>query len=170
MGNINTLVEHFGNRLIKYNNISLFEFDRVSEPNKRILLEVGIPDCRSISGVFTPVEKFKTINKNYFVIQSTNIETTFVCIELSTNSLVLYDLRDNTSSFINSNLEIYLTYIKIDEDYVRDIRSPLKFGPYTRDTYEKYANYLQSQFEKINNDYSRDIWSNVLEQMSYGIF
>lgn len=170
MRNIDALKKYFGSRLIKYNNISLFELDRVSETNKRILIEVGIPDCHSISGVFTPVENFKTIDKNYFVIQSTDFETTFICIELSTNSVVLYNLRDKRSSFINSNLEIYLTYIKIDEDYVRNIRRPLKFGPYTHNTYEKYANYLQSQFEKINNDYSRDIWSNVLEQMSYGIF
>lgn len=170
MRNVEALKKYFGNRLIKYNNISLFELDRVSEINKRILIEVGIPDCHSISGVYIPVSSLKIIDNNYLTVQSTDIETNFVCIEISTNTIVLYNLENKRSSFINSNLEIYLTYIKSDEGYIRDIRIPLKFGSYTHDTYEKYANYLQSQFEKINNDYSRGIWSNVLEQMSYGIF
>lgn len=169
---MDTIIEYFGDRLVKpsLSEEVLKIQPKISPINQKILLEVGLPDCHSISGVFTPIDSLRIIDNNYLAIQSTSLETTFICIELSTNSLVSYDLRDNTASFINSNLEIYLTYIKIDEDYVRDIRRPLKFGPYNYDTYEKYANYLQSQFEKINNDYSRDIWSNVLEQMSYGIF
>lgn len=165
-------------------NYNLLQFDKdlvqaseLSNIDKRILIDIGFP-C----GPYVPIaysyfeQEFKVIQDQLFGekviigIAKDKGTDTFIVIATSNNALYFYDQADHKFTFINSNLNLFISFQNVCQNFFtgnpefQDIK-------YTNDKYGlNKINNLKKQLtildEKAfeNENYP---WSFFIEELTY---
>ncbi|EOR28287.1 hypothetical protein L100_17160, partial [Elizabethkingia meningoseptica ATCC 13253 = NBRC 12535] len=77
--------------------------------------------------------------------------------------------------FINKDLESYLKYLQLYEDFRLNVKIPEKLGSYwgtleEDGNHEQYAAELKRRFLEVNNDVERShVWAPLIEEMDLGV-
>ncbi|MGV3598270.1 MAG: hypothetical protein ACO1PI_10415 [Bacteroidota bacterium] len=176
MYNLNSIKDYFGDRLKNYRQE---EFDlkivsQLSETNREILFNVGLPVYNGLGGKYEPILTPSLLKDKYLSLYTINGKPwNNVSLDLETNMLMyLNDIYGSmlTSRKYNKNLKIHLEYILEFENFHKKIISKEVFGPYDyENNHEKYSEVLKNQFKTISNDYEEGTWFVLLLEMKEGI-
>lgn len=177
---IETIKNQFSDRLQIFDKskvtCSLFG---LSETDEKILFEIGLPNYKGYLGDFIKVDNLTLEDGKYMKIYTKKgQENTFGrYININSNEIVYKSSFDknNKYHFLNKNLESYLKYIQVDEDFHQNVKIPEKLGSYwgTKEeegNHEKYASELKRRFLEINDDVNKsEYWSFLIEEMDLGV-
>lgn len=123
---IKAITEQFAERLRVYNqNDTNFN---LSEMDKKILFEIGLPVYKGYGGTYIPVEKLELENGEYLKIYTRQGEedTYSRYINTSSGKVVFKNTIGGNKDyfFINTDLESFLKYLQVYEDFRLNIKIP----------------------------------------------
>ena len=158
---------YFGDKMVLFNKNS--DIDHLlNAKEKEILFKIGIPNY-NLYGQHVMLKDIELINERYlkFGTREHDENDFFLFIDTKNHNIVFKFLGDEYN-FLNTDLESYLMYIYLYKIFAKEIKIPQKLGPYY-ENHEKYALELAKQFLTINEDFKKGAWSNLIEEMGYGV-
>lgn len=178
---IDVIKNQFAERLKTFDKNKVnFNLYGLSEADLQILFEIGIPKYNGYGGEYIPVENLTLEEGKYLKIYTRKGEekTYSEYINVNSNEIVFKnDYNEKKQYFyLNKNLESYLKYLQVYENYRDNYVITEKLGSYwgTKDeepNHEKYAAELKHRFLEINDDVNKSTagWGMLIEEMDLGV-
>ncbi|AQX11483.1 MULTISPECIES: hypothetical protein [Elizabethkingia] len=151
----------------------------LTDTDRKILFEIGLPKYQGYGGVYVPMDNLILEDGKYMKIytregQENNYNE---YINVYNHEVVFKNtIGGNTNYFfINKDLESYLKYLQLYEDFRLNVKIPEKLGSYwgtleEDGNHEQYAVELKRRFLEVNNDVERShVWAPLIEEMDLGV-
>ncbi|AIL44120.1 hypothetical protein [Elizabethkingia anophelis] len=152
----------------------------LTDTDKKILFEIGLPKYHGYGGIYVPVDNLILEDGKYLKIYTREgQENTYSEYINVYNHEVVFknDYNDKKQYFyLNKDIESYLKYTQLYEDFRLNVKIPEKLGSYWGSlqeggNHEQYAAELKRRFLEVNNDVEKSIegWGMLIEEMDLGV-